>query len=109
VLRNLELTFSLTKVFSSILFSIPEIRSFISCILLVRLASEVHINILIFLFPDFSWFVFSSLILFLLSGLELFIHLLPLLGYISTDFYKKFIHFFFKDHYHINKDCASVW
>lgn len=74
-LKKMYLTFSLTNVsISSILFSLPRILSFLSCVLLVTLASEVtEVTELltIFNFQFLSVWV-SLLILFLPLGIELF-------------------------------------
>lgn len=67
----LDLTFSLTKVsISFLLSSVPEI---LPSLVLVKLSSEVLVDLLKFLFPFVSQFEFSLVISFLLSCLELFI------------------------------------
>jgi hypothetical protein len=50
----------------------PDILSFISCILLVGLAAEVPVQVPKLAFSNFPQFKFSSLIPFPLSGLDLF-------------------------------------
>jgi hypothetical protein len=65
-----DLTLSLVEVsISSIWSYVPKLFSSISFILLVKLAP---FKFLIFSFPDFLCFGFTILILFPLSGLELF-------------------------------------
>lgn len=67
----LDLTFSLTKVsISFLLSSAPEI---LPSLVLVKLSSEVFVDLLKFLFPFVSQFEFSLVISLLLSCLELFI------------------------------------
>lgn len=67
----LDLTFSLTKVsISFLLSSAPEI---LPSPVLVKLSSEVFVDLLKFLFPFVSQFEFSLVISLLLSCLELFI------------------------------------
>jgi hypothetical protein len=74
---------------SSFSSSMPEHPSSISCILLVRLATEVPVPVLTFSFPVFPRFWFSLLILFPLSGLGQF-YSFPSTVYISVGFFNGF-------------------
>lgn len=86
----LDLTFSLTKVSTSFLLSsAPEI---LPSLVLVKLSSEVFVDLLKFLFPFLSQFEFS-----LLSCLELFIV-----------FIKRFIHILFKVLEHTHNSYFEV-
>jgi hypothetical protein len=58
--------------FSSIISSIPETLSSVSCILLGKIASQLPVQLPKFLFSDSFQFGFSLLILFPLSDLEFF-------------------------------------
>ena len=108
----------------------PEILCSLSHILLVILASVDPAHVLIISISSFPQFVFSSMLLFLFSGLELFCsfsstffffllswHSLKYL-FISSNFwlsfflnfFKRVIHFLLRDHYHFHKvDCKVVF
>ena len=88
----------------------PEIISFISCILLVRITSKLSVWVSKFSFPNFPKFYFSLYWLyFYLSCLECFVHFLPWFIWGFIDFFKGLIHFCFKYLYHIHKGNFKVF
>lgn len=100
----LDLTFSLTKVsISFLLSSAPEI---LPSLVLVKLSSEVFVDLLKFLFPFLSQFEFSLVISLLLSCLELFTFYSTVC--VFTDFIKRFIHILFKVLEHTHNSYFEV-
>lgn len=107
----LDLTCALTEVsISSIMSLLPEIMSSSSHILSVRLVSEVLViapKFFISRFPQFCFFFFF-LILFPLSGLEMFYLFISTFCFVLIDFFKEFIHLLFKNLYHVHKSYLKV-
>lgn len=80
-----------------------------SCIQLVRLASEIPVQLPKFSLPDFSQFGLSLLTVLLLSATEMFYLFPSNFACTFVDFFEGFINFCFKDLYHIHKGCSKVF
>jgi hypothetical protein len=88
--------------------SMPEILSFVSCILLVMLASEVPVQVPKLFISRFPQVRFLNRFYFSLLGVELF-YTFPLSFCVVVDVFKGFIHSFYKDLYHSHKGYFKVF